>query len=186
MATNWVMCSYCYYGMAQYIGQLSGDIFFNIAASNGLVTLGTLLSIPLMSAFGRKTILLMCHLICTVCLVILSFSEGTISVMCASIGAVTSFVVFVVVYLYCGELFPTVVRNAAVGFSSMCARIGSIIAPIIIDLKAIGPWLPPLAFAVVPFIAFFVTMLLPETKGMELMTTIEQGEAFGKKKKTEQ
>ncbi|KAJ8723266.1 hypothetical protein PYW08_003178 [Mythimna loreyi] len=184
MSFNWVMCSYCYYGVAQFVGLLSGNIFINVAATSCLVTIGTFLSIPFMKFFGRKTILLICHFICCSCLIVLAFSEGIASVICASIGVVSAFVVFVVVYLYCGELFPTVVRNAAVGFSSMCARIGSMIAPLVVDLKDIQPWLAPLAFAVVPFLAFFITMLLPETKGCELTTTIEEGEAFGKKTKT--
>ena len=182
MSFNWLMCSYCYYGIAQYVGQLSGDIFINFAASNGLVTIGTLSAIPLLKLFGRKTILIVCHFICTTCLVVLAFSEGTVSVVCASIGVCSAFIVFVVVYLYCGELFPTVVRNAAVGFSSMVGRVGSIIAPFVVQLKDESSWLPPFMFAVIPFLAFFVTMLLPETKGCELTTTIEEGEAFGKKK----
>lgn len=181
MAFIWVMCSYCYYGVSQYIGQLGGDIFLNVLLSSLLVTTGTFLSIPLMKLYGRKTIILICHFVCTVCLVGLALTDGVVSVIFASIGAATAFVVFVVVYLYCGEMFPTVIRNAAVGFSSMCARIGSIIAPFVIDLKEIKPWLPPLLFALVPFLAFFITMLLPETKGCELTTTIEEGEAFGQK-----
>lgn len=33
---------------------------------------------------------------------------------------------FPTVYIYSGELFPTMVRNIGVGTSSMCARIGKI------------------------------------------------------------
>ena len=41
---------------------------------------------------------------------------------------------FNVVFLMSAELVPTHVRNIAVGASSMCARIGSGIAPFIVDL----------------------------------------------------
>ena len=40
---------------------------------------------------------------------------------------------FTVVFMYSAELVPTSVRNVAVGTSSMCARIGSAIAPYIVD-----------------------------------------------------
>lgn len=119
-------------------------------------------------------------------LFILAFiPEGVGSVICASIGVVASFIVFVVVYLYCTELFPTVVRNAAIGISSMSARIGSMIAPFVIEMRDTALWLPPVVFAVIPLIAAFITFTLPETKGCELMTTIEEGEQFGRKPKSE-
>ena len=41
---------------------------------------------------------------------------------------------FNVVFLMSAELVPTNVRNIAVGASSMCARVGSGIAPFIVDL----------------------------------------------------
>lgn len=49
-------------------------------------------------------------------------------------GIVGMSVSFTTVYLYSGELFPTVIRNIGVGTSSMCARIGSIAAPHIVSL----------------------------------------------------
>lgn len=54
--------------------------------------------------------------------------------MLASFGIVGMSIAFPDVYLFSGELFPTVVRNAGVGSSSMCARIGSMAAPFIAGL----------------------------------------------------
>lgn len=182
MSFNWLTCSYCFYGVSQYVGQLSGNVFINVAASASVTLLGTFASIPLMKILGRKTILIVFNFICALCLLILSvIPEGVGSVICASIGVVASFIVFVVVYLYCTELFPTVVRNAAIGFSSMMARVGSMLAPFVIELRDVAIWMPPVAFAIFPLVAACITFVLPETKGCELMTTIEEGEQFGKK-----
>lgn len=51
---------------------------------------------------------------------------------------------FPTVYLYAGELFPTVIRNVAIGLASMIARIGSMIAPFVASgLSDTAHWLPP-------------------------------------------
>lgn len=182
MSYNWLTCSYCFYGVSQYVGQLSGNVFVNVAASASVTLVGTLISIPLLKTIGRRTIVIVFNFVNALCLLILAvLPEGPGSVVCASIGVVASFIVFVVVYLYCTELFPTVVRNAALGWSSMMARVGSMLAPFVIDLRAQAIWIPPVVFAIFPLIAGFVTFFLPETKGCELMSTIEEGEQFGKK-----
>lgn len=165
------------------MGQLSGNVFTNVALSASVTLLGTFSAIPLMKVIGRRTILIVFNFICALCLLILAvIPEGIGSVICASIGVVASFIVFVLVYLYCTELFPTVVRNAALGFSSMMARVGSMIAPFVIEMRDVAIWIPPVLFAIFPLVAACITFVLPETKGCELMTTIEEGEQFGKKK----
>lgn len=183
MSFNWLACSYCFYGVSQYVGQLSGDVYINVTASNSVTLLGTLLSIPLMKVIGRRTIVIVFNFVSALCLLILAvLPEGLGSVAAATIGVVSSFIVFVVVYLYCSELFPTVVRSAAIGFSSMMARVGAMLAPFVIELRSEARWLPPVLFAIAPLIAGFVTFLLPETKGCELLTTIEEGETYGTKR----
>ncbi len=85
------------------------------------------------------------------------------------------------VYLYAAELFPTVLRNSGVGSSSMCARIGSIIAPIVGGyLGEISTAIPVSIFATCSFVAGIVTLFLPETKGRNLPDTLEEGRQFGK------
>ena len=41
---------------------------------------------------------------------------------------------FAIIYVFSAELFPTVVRNVAMGLCAMFARFGGIVAPVIADL----------------------------------------------------
>ena len=52
----------------------------------------------------------------------------------AMIGKFLISMTFAIAYLYTAELFPTSVRNVAVGAASTFARIGSMSAPYIVDL----------------------------------------------------
>lgn len=92
---------------------------------------------------------------------------GTLGVSFAAIVAAS-------IYIYSSELFPTVVRNMGMGASSMSMRIGSMIAPFVVNLDTTLTWLPTLIFGAVPLMAGLVVLLLPETKGQVLPDRIRE------------
>ena len=55
----------------------------------------------------------------------------SLTIVLALIGKAGSSAAFGVVYIFTGELLPTVVRNAAMGWCSCAARVGSMLAPYI-------------------------------------------------------
>ena len=67
---------------------------------------------------------------------------------------------FFVVYLYTAELFPTTVRNQAVGACSLVARIGAITALMMDPLK--DYWLPAPVF-IMGVVASVVSTILQFT-----------------------
>ncbi|KAL7853413.1 hypothetical protein AOLI_G00202570 [Acnodon oligacanthus] len=81
---------------------------------------------------------------------------------------------FCVVYAVTSELFPTVVRNMAMGICSMSARIGSIISPFIIHLGSYYRFLPYLLIGIWAVLASLLCWFLPETSGKVLPETISQ------------
>lgn len=179
MSLNWLVCSFCFYGISQYVGHLDGNVFVNVAFDGALTFVGSLVSIVMMKFLGRRATVASTHFVCGACLIVMSLvPSGPIAVILACVGVGSSMITFSTVYLYSTELFPTVVRNAAVGFSSMTARVGSMVAPFVIDLQVFGSWVPPLMFGIPAILAGFATLLLPETKGREVMTTIEEAENF--------
>lgn len=181
---NWFVCGLTYFGVSQYVGELSGDIFTNVAIAGTLGIPGTLISIATGKYLGRKRSLMVSNTLAGCCMLAIAFvppSNAFLKVGLASIGVFGMAVSFPIVYLYGGEMFPTVVRNAGMGFASMLARIGSMSAPFVSQTASIAHWIPPVIFGVVPLIGTILVIFLPETKGAPLPETIEDGENFGKK-----
>lgn len=186
MCFNWFVCGLTFFGVAQYVGHTGGDIFTNVAISAALELPGTVVCIYTMKRFGRKKTLIFSNCLAGLSMLIIAFipaTENLAIVTFASIGIIGMSISFPTVYLYAGELFPTVVRNIGVGTSSMIARIGSMISPFIAGLSASYHWLPPVIFGVIPLIGAFFVFFLPETLGTPLPETLQDGEDFGKKSK---
>merc|ERR1719348_1315443 len=93
--------------------------------------------------------------------------------MCAQLGKFAITGSFAMVYLYAVEIFPTVVRNVGIGSSSMCARVGSIVAPYIgRELGRVLPGAPIFIFGLTSLVAGVLALLLPETRNCKLPDTI--------------
>lgn len=183
MCFNWFVCGLAFFGLAQYIGHTGGNIFVNVMISGGLTLPGTLICIYTMKAWGRRITLMASNTLTGVAMISIAFIPvGTTSatVTLASIGIVGMSISFSTVYLYAGELFPTVVRNVGMGSASMIARVGSMVAPFVAGIDS--HWIPPVIFGVIPLIGACFVYFLPETIGTPLPETIEDGENFGKKK----
>jgi MFS family permease len=183
---NWFVCGLCFFGSAQYIGQLGGNIFINVALSAVIQIPSTLLSVWAVKAWGRKRTLILSNITAGVSCILIALVPAELTWLKTTLSCVDMFgltISFPTVYIYSGELFPTVVRNIGVGTSSMCARIGSMAAPFIAGLVLIQPWLPPVVFGVVPLIGAVLCLKLPETLDCRLPDTIEEAEEFAIKGK---
>ncbi|XP_032676720.1 organic cation transporter protein-like isoform X4 [Odontomachus brunneus] len=181
---NWTVCGMGLFGMSQYIGQVGGDIFINFAVSGAIQIPGNFVAWWAMNKLGRRVTLICSNSTAGVAclfLIIVSNDIAWLRLLLACCGIVGIAVSFTTVYLFSGELFPTVVRNIGVGTSSMCARLGSIVAPFVVSLSGIKAWLPPTVFGVLPLIGAALCLLLPETAGCTLPETLQDGEEFGKK-----
>ncbi|XP_018599449.1 solute carrier family 22 member 13 [Scleropages formosus] len=81
-----------------------------------------------------------------------------------------------IVYIYSAEVFPTVIRQSGIGMSSMCARVGGVIAPIIYLLREYSKEAPMMMFGLCPLLGAALTLLLPETANRPLPDTIRDVE----------
>ncbi|KAM9105242.1 solute carrier family 22 member 4 isoform 2-T2 [Megaptera novaeangliae] len=94
---------------------------------------------------------------------------------------------FSMLYVFTAELYPTLVRNMAVGVTSMASRVGSIIAPYFVYLGAYNRVLPYILMGSLTVLIGIITLFFPESFGMTLPETLEQMQTvkgFGYRKKT--
>ncbi|XP_063468479.1 solute carrier family 22 member 4 isoform X3 [Symphalangus syndactylus] len=81
---------------------------------------------------------------------------------------------FSMLYVFTAELYPTLVRNMAVGVTSMASRVGSIIAPYFVYLGAYNRMLPYIVMGSLTVLIGILTLFFPESLGMTLPETLEQ------------
>ena len=62
-----------------------------------------------------------------------------VTVVLALIGKGGAASAYAIIYIWTGELFPTVMRNVGLGTGSFSASVGGIIAPYIADLVLVIP-----------------------------------------------
>lgn len=181
---NWFVCGHAFFGVSQYVGQIGGDIFTNVAISAAVEVPGTLMCIYTMKRFGRRNTVVFANLftgIAMLSIALLPKDAVIASLVLASCGIIGMNMSFPTVYLYAGEIFPTVVRNIGVGSSSMAARVGTMLAPFVASLAMSSPILPPIIFGLTAIAGAASVLLLPETNGTALPESLEDGELFGKK-----
>uniref|UniRef100_A0A1A9W3V6 Major facilitator superfamily (MFS) profile domain-containing protein n=1 Tax=Glossina brevipalpis TaxID=37001 RepID=A0A1A9W3V6_9MUSC len=184
MVYQWLNACMVLYGSAQYISQLGGNIFINVCISGISGIPGCVACICMTKYFGRRLTLILSNLVSAVGFLLIACITTVnhiVVVTFAIIGLFGATVTFPNLYLYAGEIFPTVVRTTGVGLCSCIGRVGSMIAPFVTsDLAAYSPIIPPLVYGIIASLGFILTFLLPETKGRQIAETLEDGEAIGK------
>lgn len=184
IACIWFCCAHTFFGINQYIGRLQGNFYLNIILS-GLCHLPAMVLNVLASLYlPRKVGVIASFSVSAVSLIVFVFmpnGAGSISLAFAIFGQIGAYMAFVQIYLYTSEVFPTIVRNSAMGFASMCARIGGFAAPFVVNIGI--EWASITVFSGVAFMAALLCLFLPATKDTVLLNTIQQTENTKKNKK---
>lgn len=91
----------------------------------------------------------------------------------AVLGKAMSEASFTIAFLYTTELYPTVVRQNGLGYTSFMARLGVSISPLIVLLDDVWHLLPSVIYCAVAVATGLVAFLLPETLNHRLPEFIE-------------
>ncbi|KAJ8984619.1 hypothetical protein NQ317_009845, partial [Molorchus minor] len=173
------ICGITFFAFSQYLGHVSENIYFTVAVGGFIALPGTVFCVYLVSRCGRRLTIAVAHLVTACCfLAILATPKGLYRhdwprVLFAGTGVVGLSVSMPALYLFTGELFPTVLRNAGVGSCVMFSRVGSMIAPIIVSLQGLNNYMPLVVLAIAAFLEAILVLPLPETKGAPLPESVE-------------
>lgn len=178
----WFANSIVYYGLSLSAGKLYGNPYF-ILFLLGLVEFPTYITLMfVLDRLGRRSITSTLMLGGGLCCIVAAFiAQGsTLSTSIVMLGKLLIAGSFAVIYNYSAELFPTVVRNSAMGLGSMSARLSGALTPLITLLgDSFDPKIPAVMFGVVALVSGFWVMFLPETNKKPMPESIEDGENFG-------
>ncbi|XP_026226006.1 solute carrier family 22 member 5-like isoform X1 [Anabas testudineus] len=77
-------------------------------------------------------------------------------------------------FVYTAELFPTVLRNTATGMCMTVSRVGSCLAPFLLQLGVYFKYLPYIILGTLSVASALAALFLPESFGRPLPQTIQQ------------
>ncbi|XP_069501068.1 solute carrier family 22 member 20-like [Ambystoma mexicanum] len=89
---------------------------------------------------------------------------------------------FTCLFMFSGELYPTVLRQTGLGFHSMNARIGAIVAPVVRMTSNYVSFLPAVIIGTAAIVAGAVVCTLTETHKRPLLDTVEELEHRSRRK----
>lgn len=182
---NWFSISLIYFGISMNAADLGGDVYINYLISTIAETVGILFCF-FADSFPRKKLFCPAMIIggasCLSTIFTSSYGGKSLhwlTIALAMIGKLGVTTAFFVIYLITSEVFPTAIRASMFGLCSMAARIGGMTSSYIGKLGVLlesgyGVALPLIIFGSVGTIAGLLSLLLPETRNIELPETFKE------------
>ncbi|PSR96315.1 Organic cation/carnitine transporter like [Actinidia chinensis var. chinensis] len=175
------LCSVVYYGLTLNAVNLGTNLYLNVFLNAVAEMPAFLLTAVLLDRFGRKPLaigtLWFSGFFCLVgCLVGGSGTWKVVRMVCGILGIFGMAGTYNLLFIYTVELFPTVVRNMALGCATQAAQMGAILTPFVVVL---GGRLPFMVFGMCGVLGGLLAFCLPETLNRPLYDTMggmEEGE----------
>uniref|UniRef100_A0A672GD50 Solute carrier family 22 member 6 n=1 Tax=Salarias fasciatus TaxID=181472 RepID=A0A672GD50_SALFA len=179
LSAVWLSTSFAYYGLAMDLQKFGVDIYL-IQVIFGAVDIPAKIAITIcMSFIGRRPSQCGALIIAGITILInllVPLDKQTVRTCLAVVGKGCLAASFNCCYLYSGELYPTIIRQTGMGWVSMMARVGAMVAPMVLLTGDYIAWLPGLIYGGAPIISGLAGVFLPETLGVPLPDTVQDVE----------
>ncbi|KAL1363237.1 hypothetical protein HN51_011431 [Arachis hypogaea] len=173
------MCSVVYYGLSLNVVNLGTNLYLNVILNSISEMPAFMLTTLFLDKLGRKplTILTLWFSGFFCFLGSLIGNKGAwkgVRMVCSILGIFGMAGTYNLLFIYTAELFPTVVRNVALGCTTQASQMGAILAPVVVIL---GDWWPFVVFTVCGMSGGMFAFYLPETLNQPLYDTLTGMEA---------
>ncbi|XP_063173137.1 solute carrier family 22 member 6 isoform X2 [Candoia aspera] len=179
ISSVWFATSFSYYGLAMDLQHFGFSIYLIQVAFGSIDIPAKLGSAIGMSYIGRRTTQASSVILAGLAIlvnILVPPDLRTLRTFLAVLGKGCLASSFNCLYLYTGELYPTVIRQTGMGLGSTLARVGGIVAPMIKMTGEYCPYLPSLIYGTAPILSGVAAVFLPETLNVPLPDTIEEVE----------
>ena len=181
LAFTWFTVSLCYYGLEFNAGSLGNEymVMILMACFDAPFRLYMYVFAQKQGRQSACQIYLGAALICLVCtgipmvesiLITESLSLKTILVI---LGRAFGGSVFAMLYVYTTEILPTLARSVGISFCSTVARVGSLLAPLVILVNEVSPLIIYISIVVCLIVSMRVLRYIPETSGKPLPDSLQ-------------
>uniref|UniRef100_A0A2C9W6N2 Major facilitator superfamily (MFS) profile domain-containing protein n=1 Tax=Manihot esculenta TaxID=3983 RepID=A0A2C9W6N2_MANES len=177
-----LLCSVVYYGISLNVVNLDTNLYLNVLLNAVAEMPAFTITALLLNKFGRRPLAIGTQWFSGLFCLMGSLMENTgiwkiMRMICGIFGIFGMAGTYNLLFIYTAELFPTVVRNAALGSATQSAQMGAILAPLVVVL---GGAFPFAVFAVCGIMGGLLAFYLPETLNRPLydtMSGMEDGES---------
>ncbi|XP_046854532.1 solute carrier family 22 member 6-A-like isoform X1 [Xenia sp. Carnegie-2017] len=181
---GWFTVSAAYYGLSFNISFLFGDKYLNFGVGIVMDTLVISASFWALPRFGCRRPIVLLFAVCGIAnfVSVATTAVQSDKLVVKLLGTVTSLVgkssaiaSLNALSIFTAELYPTAIRNAAVGFCSACTRMGGMLASQIFLIGSYtAVYVPFGILGVLSVISCVLVLYLPETHNKALTDTLHR------------
>ncbi|KAM8939740.1 solute carrier family 22 member 6-A-like [Pelodytes ibericus] len=185
----WFSTSFVFYGLGMDLQKFDMNIFLLQLVFGGIDIPAKSVAAISMSYLGRRVTQVAALMLAGVAMLTNAFVPQDMKILrivLAVLGKGCLGSSFTCAYLFSGELFPTVLRQTGMGVVAMKARMGSMVAPLVLMLWEVSPILPSVIYGVAAITSGTAAIFLTETRNQQLPDTVEEVEARSKGSKMAQ
>ncbi|NXO50332.1 S22A7 protein, partial [Aramus guarauna] len=172
----WFGVTFSYYGMSMNLTGIGLNMYLSQFVFGIIEIPAKVIMYVLVNRIGRRQSQAWALILTGLCIganVIIPKPFTSLRSVVAIMGKGLSEAAFTTVFLYTSELYPTVLRQNGMGYTSFVARLGGALAPLVFLLDEVWRSLPEVTYCGVAVCCGSVAFLLPETLNVHLPEGIE-------------
>lgn len=164
------LLSIAYYGLSLNVKNLSTNLYISVILNAAAEIPAYALTALFVKQCGRRPLIISTMWFAAAFCIAASLVTEVARTVCGMMGIFAVTAAFNLLFIYTAELFPTTVRNAALGCVSQAGQMGAVAAPMVVVLGRNWPFA---LFGACGVVGGLLGFALPETLNRPLYETME-------------